>query len=124
MGAASVDEINTALQGLSANSHGRLVAALEQAQAQDKRTAALVEMFGETLKSKSGDQLTVKALAGKDAIALYFSASWCQPCREFTPDFIRWYTDAFSAKGLEIVLVSSDDDEAAFDTYYEEQPWL
>merc|ERR1712218_224529 len=34
------------------------------------------------------------------------------------------YVEALSAKGLEVVFVSSDHDKAAFDTYYGEQPWL
>jgi len=64
------------------------------------------------------------ALAGKAAIALYFSAHWCPPCRGFTPQLAEWYTKDLSAKGLEVVFVSSDKDEAAFSDYYGEQPWL
>lgn len=85
---------------------------------------ALAEIFGETLKSKSGDQRTLEALAAKSAIALYFGASWCGPCCEFTSDFTQWYVETLSAKGLEVVFVSSDHDEAAFDAYCGEQPWL
>merc|ERR1711988_1096091 len=40
-----------------------------------------------------------------------------------TPKLAEMYTSAFKAKGMEIVFVSSDRDEASFDSYYAEQPW-
>lgn len=86
--------------------------------------AKLVELLGETLKSKSGEVKTSEVLGGKGAIALYFSAHWCPPCRGFTPKFAEWYTKDLQAKGLEVVFISSDKDEAAFNKYYGEQPWL
>lgn len=84
----------------------------------------LVELLGENLKSKSGQVKTSEALGGKGAIALYFSAHWCPPCRGFTPKFAEWYKKNLKAKGLEVVFISSDKDEAAFEKYYGEQPWL
>jgi len=56
--------------------------------------------------------------------AFYFSAHWCPPCRSFTPQLAEWYSKSLNAKGLEIVFVSSDRDEAAFKEYFEEMPWL
>jgi len=57
-------------------------------------------------------------------LALYFSAHWCPPCRGFTPQFAEWYKKDMSAKGLEVIFVSSDRDEASFKEYFAEQPWL
>ena len=34
------------------------------------------------------------------------------------------YTDAYKAKGMEIIFASSDKDQSSFDEYYGEQPWL
>jgi len=48
---------------------------------------------------------------------------WCPPCRKFTPVLAKCYEDAYKAKGMEIVFVSSDKDQASFDEYYGEQPW-
>ena len=44
-------------------------------------------------------------------------AQWCPPCRGFTPVLAKNYTDNYSAKGMEIVFVSSDRDEASFKSY-------
>merc|ERR1712224_1019479 len=67
---------------------------------------------------------TSDALAGKKAVGLYFSAHWCPPCRGFTPKLVSAYSESLSKLGLEIVFVSSDRDEASFDSYFAEQPWL
>ncbi len=61
-------------------------------------------------------------------LALYFSAHWCPPCRDFTPHLAEVYK-AFKASHArsadwEVVFVSSDSDEAAFKEYFAEMPWL
>lgn len=81
-------------------------------------------LFGETLQGKDGEVSTSKALSGAKAVALYFSAHWCGPCRGFTPEFAKWYTNDLKAKGLEVVFVSSDKDDSSFKEYFAEQPWL
>lgn len=65
------------------------------------------------------------ALADCDAVGLYFSAHWCGPCRGFTPKLVETYNTMKDAgKKFEIVFASSDRDEAAFDEYFGEMPWL
>merc|ERR1719446_1244359 len=86
---------------------------------------AFVELFGETLLTKGCEKKsTAEALAGKKAVALYFSAHWCPPCRGFTPQLAGWYSSDLKAKGLEVVFVSSDRDDSAFQEYFQEMPWL
>lgn len=85
---------------------------------------SLVKLLGEKLLSKDGEVSTADALKGKKAIAIYFSAHWCPPCRGFTPKLAEWYKKDLSKKGLEVVFVSSDKDQGAFDGYFGEQPWL
>ena len=75
------------------------------------------------INKKGEKSLLTEATAGKTT-AFYFSAHWCPPCRGFTPQLAKWYTDDLKEKGLEVVFVSSDRDEAAFNEYYAEQPWL
>ena len=86
---------------------------------------ALVKLLGETLKTKDGVVSTAEALKGKQAVALYFSAHWCPPCRGFTPKLAQIYKGLVAAgKSFEIVFVSSDREEPDFDSYFGEQPWL
>jgi nucleoredoxin len=75
-----------------------------------------------------------RALSGADApshVALYFSASWCPPCRRFTPKLVEEYNKLRSAEGaaaggarLEVIFVSGDNDEASFKEYLGHMPWL
>ncbi|XP_027355338.1 probable nucleoredoxin 2 [Abrus precatorius] len=74
-------------------------------------------------------QVPVASLVGK-TIGLYFSAEWCGPCGKFTPKLISVYQkirQELAEKGeedFEIVLISSDRDQASFDSYYNSMPWL
>ncbi|RDX96347.1 RNA pseudouridine synthase 2, chloroplastic, partial [Mucuna pruriens] len=74
-------------------------------------------------------QVPVDSLVGK-TIGLYFSAEWCVPCAKFTPKLISVYEKIkheLAEKGeedFEVVLISSDRDQASFDSYYSSMPWL
>ena len=86
----------------------------------------LLGLFGESLTDKAGgSHTTAEKLAGVDAVAIYFSAHWCPPCRRFTPELAKIY-DGLKAAGkrIEIVFASSDRDETAFKEYAAEMPWL
>jgi len=88
-------------------------------------SSGLVELFGAELQTKTGNQSTATCLADADAVGIYFSAHWCPPCRGFTPQLAEIYNGMRAAgKKFEIVFASSDRDQAAFDEYYGEQPWL
>jgi len=85
----------------------------------------LVELLGDKLLVSDGVEVnTSEALAGKGAVAIYFSGHWCPPCRGFTPKLAEWYNAHLKAKGLEIVFVSSDKDEGGFKEYFGDMPWL
>jgi len=88
-------------------------------------TPAIEQLLGATLLRNGKEEVsTVDALAGARAVGLYFSAHWCPPCRGFTPKLAKQYEEHYKAKGLEIVFVSSDRDEASFSEYFADQPWL
>jgi nucleoredoxin len=88
------------------------------------QNTALTALFGDKLTSKDGDVTCDAAFGGKSAVAIYFSAHWCPPCRGFTPQFAKAYTSALRAKGLEVVFASSDRSEKDFQSYYKTMPWL
>ncbi|CAF1306990.1 unnamed protein product [Adineta ricciae] len=74
-------------------------------------------------KSNRNVDLNHEKYQGK-AIGLYFSAHWCPPCRGFTPILVDFYNKYGSEKNLEIIFISSDNDEESFNEYYQEMPWL
>lgn len=60
-------------------------------------------------------------------IGVYFSASWCPPCRLFTPLLIDAYTSIRRTHGddaLEIILVPRDRAQTEWQGYLRTMPWL
>ena len=107
------------------------------------KLSPMVTLLGPRLLTKQGTtESTDKLLQGKQLVALYFSASWCPPCKAFTPKLVEFYNNcrpaavAASSKkghskqpetttaGLEIVFVSSDKNATEFQAYYSKMPWL
>ncbi len=76
------------------------------------------------LTDGEGQAVPSEQLDGK-FVALYFSASWCAPCRHFTPIL----TEAYEAwrkdgKDIEVVLVPFDRTPDAARAYLAEMPWI
>lgn len=86
--------------------------------------SAFVSLLGGKLESCCADVATRKALDGKGAVALFFSAQWCAPCLDFSQKLAQWYKEGLKAKGLEVVFVSSDSNESMFRDQLDEMPWL
>ena len=66
-----------------------------------------------------------EALAGVEFVGLYFGAHWAPCCRRFTNEFLsRWYaTVNEDGKKFEVVFVSKDGNQAAFDRNFANMPW-
>jgi thiol-disulfide isomerase/thioredoxin len=82
----------------------------------------LAKYNGATVRSS-----TAAVLGNTKLVAFYFSASWCMPCRTFSPMLAEMYThlkEKIPTHGLEIVFVSSDRDANGFNAYYSSMPWL
>lgn len=80
------------------------------------------EIVGATLIEPSGSAVQSSSLGG-DFLAVYFSASWCPPCRRFLPVLKEFYQ---SSKGtVQVVLMGQDQTPSARESYYRNSgmPW-
>eukprot|EP00760_Papus_ankaliazontas_P039034 PhM_4_TR9471/c2_g1_i2/m.2196/K17609/NXN; nucleoredoxin len=78
------------------------------------------------LINKSLETVDVASAIDGKTVMLYLSASWCPPCRAFTPKLAAYY-EALKSKHndkVEIVFVSLDNEQQAFTDYYGKMPWL
>ncbi|KAL2896699.1 putative nucleoredoxin 3 [Bienertia sinuspersici] len=58
-------------------------------------------------------------------LCLLFSANWCSPCKAFTPLLVQLYNSLRKdGEKLEIVFVSSDEDENEYKEHLDTMPWL
>merc|ERR1711964_772522 len=89
-----------------------------------KPSGQMENILGPKLQGKSGD-IDTKTLNECDLVGIYFSAHWCPPCKAFTPKLASWYKQQKQAgKKVEIVFVSSDQNQTEFDHHFGEMPWL
>ncbi|KAJ8310471.1 hypothetical protein KUTeg_012336 [Tegillarca granosa] len=104
-----------------------------------KKMAAIEAIVGANLLTKDGLKDTKDVVKDKEVIVnkesavifsifiikgLYFSAHWCPPCRAFTPVLAEQYTKIKDkGKKFEVIFISSDRDQSAFNEYYNEMPW-
>ena len=77
------------------------------------------------LLRKVGDPVALdEALEGKEFVLLYASASWCGPCRQFSPKLSQWYNSLGDNRSIEVIFLSADHDETSFQSYNGHMPWL
>ncbi|GFH51559.1 hypothetical protein CTEN210_08035 [Chaetoceros tenuissimus] len=72
----------------------------------------------DTVLMKDNETISTSTLKDK-YLMLYFSASWCPPCRMFTPKLSEAYTKLKAERDdFELLFVSSDRDEDSFKEYF------
>jgi nucleoredoxin len=65
-------------------------------------------------------------LAGVQYVAFYYSASWCPPCRAFTPDLVSFYNEFKPAHpNFELIFVNDDRSDGDMINYMkgDSMPW-
>eukprot|EP00124_Ichthyophonus_hoferi_P005421 Ihof_evm2s781 gene=Ihof_evmTU2s781 len=91
--------------------------------------SAFTKIFGETLLVHGEDgkvtEISTSSLADCEAVAIYFSAHWCPPCRGFTPALIDTYKriNQGTNQRFQIIFCSWDNKKEEFDEYFGTMPW-
>uniref|UniRef100_A0A0K0CXT9 Thioredoxin domain-containing protein n=1 Tax=Angiostrongylus cantonensis TaxID=6313 RepID=A0A0K0CXT9_ANGCA len=75
---------------------------------------------GVKLHKKDGSIANAEDALKDKVVALYFSAHWCPPCRQFTPVLKDFYGELVDDGEFEIIFVSFDRTEADLKKYMEE----
>lgn len=81
-------------------------------------------LSGKLIDSR-GKNFELDAAADPGFYLFYYSASWCPPCRTFTPELVRFF-GRYRAKGnLQVILVPSDKSEEDSIAYLKDyrMPW-
>ena len=86
------------------------------------------DMLDGNLVSLNGRRFSRHDLEAKPEkfYVFYYTASWCPPCRAYTPDLVRFYEKARKKNNnFELILVSSDRDEGDMLKYARDakMPW-
>jgi len=79
------------------------------------------------LENNSLKPVDAATLSGVRYFGLYYSASWCGPCRQFTPQFVEAYKQIKQRHpDFEVVFISADHSAGAMVDYVKDDhmPWL
>lgn len=132
--AETLTSTDSAKKDASTNNDTETSAATEKAPVQ---SGPFIDLLGPTLLSlemvdethaQLASHYTNDALRGKSVVGLYFSADWCGPCRQFTPELVSFYNKMNARRGkehkFEIVWISRCRDFDSFGQYFTHMNWL
>ena len=78
------------------------------------------DIIGNKLIDNNNEKYDLKETTKNKYFALYFSAKWCGPCRNFTPKLINFYN---KSENFEVIFISLDKNENEFNEYFSKMPW-
>jgi len=87
----------------------------------NKLSPELAKLLPKQLEKPTGKKSPTENEIGGKLVGLYFSASWCGPCRAFTPK-LSSFRNANQDK-IEIILVGGDSSAKAQKAYHKKMPW-
>jgi thiol-disulfide isomerase/thioredoxin len=84
----------------------------------------LVDKMSPHLINTAGEKITVN-LKEKEYVLIYWSASWCGPCQQFTPKLVEFYNQNEGGKKFEVVLMCLDHTAEKMASYMKakKMPW-
>eukprot|EP01026_Neomeris_dumetosa_P007374 TRINITY_DN1227_c0_g1_i4.p1 TRINITY_DN1227_c0_g1~~TRINITY_DN1227_c0_g1_i4.p1 ORF type:complete len:431 (-),score=78.61 TRINITY_DN1227_c0_g1_i4:452-1744(-) len=86
---------------------------------------SLMQLLQGSLVNKAGETSDFDENVKGKHLLVYFSAHWCPPCRDFTPQLAEFYRLLQQERqDFEVVYVSGDREEEQFKEYLMEMPWL
>jgi len=131
------DEIIEALERKLREDENEEIEKLEEGALKEFRKMGLPSMVYK-LKGENIVKIPLEDIVSKsEEIAVYFSASWCDPCQGFTPKLIECYNKVNSevyadenkgrkpedVQAFEVILCPVDKDENDYKSYYKTMPW-
>jgi nucleoredoxin len=93
----------------------------------EQRPSRIAAALRGTLVDAAGQPADPAGLEATQVFALYYGASWCGPCRKFSPDLVKFVNRVGPANPrLTVVLMSNDKSDAAMYGYMREEkmPWV
>ncbi len=115
--------LNTPLQSTDVVAQARALALIPA----EQRPSRIASVLRGQLMDATGKATEPAKLEETQVFALYYGASWCGPCRRFSPDFVKFIDRVQAANPrLTVVMLSNDkSDEQLFGYMKEEKmPWL
>jgi len=78
------------------------------------------EVLAGQLVNRLGQSVELKPSA---YYLIYFSAHWCPPCRQFTPELVSFYKNMKKGDNFNVIFVSGDASQEEMQNYMKVMPW-